>query len=319
MSANVFWGAIFLSRAARPNISERGEQTLSQFEQYLRDEEDLSAPTLRNYLSDLRQFIAWCESTWEEGREEDHHFDPAAVATPAITRYRSYLQTVARLRPATINRYLISLKRYFAWAVDVGLIPRNPAKVVKLVEREEQPPRHLTDQEENHLVAAVTAACGLRDRTIVTLMLHTGLRAQEVCRLKREHVQKGKRSGVVRIYGKRNKYREVPLNATARAVLEEYLPTLQDEAVYLFPSEKTGKALTERALGHLIKKYAKLANVEDLSPHDLRHRFGYRMAESVPLHRLAQIMGHDSLDTTMIYIRGTKADLQKEVEKIAWA
>jgi integrase len=56
----------------------------------------------------------------------------------------------------------------------------------------------------------------------------------------------------------------------------------------------------------------------DVSPHDLRHRFGYRMAEVVPLHRLAQIMGHDSLDTTMIYIRGTQRNLQKEVEKIAW-
>jgi integrase/recombinase XerD len=132
-------------------------------------------------------------------------------------------------------------------------------------------------------------------------------------------VHKGKRSGVLHVHGKRNKYREVPLNATAREVLNDYLPTLPAEAVYLFPSEKTGAALTERALGYVIKKYADLANVKDLSPHDLRHRFGYRMAESVPLHRLAQIMGHDSLDTTMIYIRGTKADLQKEVEKIAWA
>ncbi len=60
------------------------------------------------------------------------------------------------------------------------------------------------------------------------------------------------------------------------------------------------------------------AGVMDVSPHDLRHRFGYRMAERVPLHRLAQIMGHDSLDTTLLYIRGTKRDLQREVEKIAW-
>jgi integrase/recombinase XerD len=71
-------------------------------------------------------------------------------------------------------------------------------------------------------------------------------------------------------------------------------------------------------MGHLIAKYAKLARVLDVSPHDLRHRFGYRMAEVVPLHRLAQIMGHDSLDTTMLYIRGTKQDLQQDVEKIAW-
>jgi integrase/recombinase XerC len=55
-----------------------------------------------------------------------------------------------------------------------------------------------------------------------------------------------------------------------------------------------------------------------LRPHDLRHRFGYRMAEKVPLHRLAQIMGHDSLDTTLIYIQGTQNDLQQAVETIAW-
>jgi len=55
-----------------------------------------------------------------------------------------------------------------------------------------------------------------------------------------------------------------------------------------------------------------------VSPHDLRHRFGYRMAESVPLHRLAQIMGHDSLDTTRLYTQGTRRDLQQAVETIAW-
>ncbi len=68
----------------------------------------------------------------------------------------------------------------------------------------------------------------------------------------------------------------------------------------------------------MIKKYAKRAKVSDVSPHDLRHRFGYCMAKSVPLHRLAQLMGHDSLDTTMIYVKATKSDLQKDVEKIAW-
>ncbi len=69
-------------------------------------------------------------------------------------------------------------------------------------------------------------------------------------------------------------------------------------------------------------RYARLAKVEDVSPHDLRHRFGYRMAEGVPLHRLAQLMGPGtrlrvSLDTTMLYVRGTKADLQAAVEGIA--
>jgi integrase/recombinase XerD len=134
----------------------------------------------------------------------------------------------------------------------------------------------------------------------------------------RQQVHLGKRNGTLRIMGKRKKVREVPLNTTARSILNQYLETLSQECQYLFPSEKTHTALTGRALGHLVTKYATQAQAVDISPHDLRHRFGYWMAEVVPLHRLAQIMGHDSLDTTMLYIRGTKQDLQQDVEKIAW-
>jgi integrase/recombinase XerC len=223
------------------------------------------------------------------------------------------------LRPATVNRALVSIKRYFSWAVEAGLVSRDPARVVKLVNQEPSPPRQLSDREENALVAAASSGDSLRDCTLIVLALHTGLRAAELCSLTPPQVHLGRRSGSLEVRGKRNKYREVPLNATARSALGEYIPTLPAGAQYLFPSRRTGRALTERALGHLIKRYATRAGLADVSPHDLRHRFGYRMAEAVPLHRLAQIMGHDSLNTTMTYVRGTKADLQKEVEKIAWA
>jgi integrase/recombinase XerD len=189
---------------------------------------------------------------------------------------------------------------------------------VKLVGQEDATPRQLDDQEEQALMAAVTKRGLLRDRVLIVLLLHTGLRAREICQLRRDQVKLGKRGGFLEIIGKRNKYREVPLNATARLVLSEYLPTLAPDTVFLFPSGKTKDALSERALGYIVKKYASSAKLIDVSPHDLRHRFGYRMAESVPLHRLAQIMGHDSLDTTRLYIQGTKHDLQQAVETIAW-
>lgn len=292
---------------------------MEAYARHLGDHEDLTAATLRNYLGDLRQFAAWCEATLSEGAEARVTFGPGAVATPTITAYRSYLQASRRLQPATVNRALVSIKRYFAWASETGLVRRDPAKVVKLVNQERSSPRHLSDREENALVAAVHAGSSLRDRTMIVLGLHTGLRAAELCSLAPAQVHLGRRSGTLEVRGKRNKYRDVPLNATARAALEEYLPTLPADAQYLFPSRRTGGSLTERAFGHLVRRYAAHAGLADVSPHDLRHRFGYRMAEAVPLHRLAQIMGHDSLNTTMTYIRGTKADLQKEVEKIAWA
>lgn len=177
----------------------------------------------------------------------------------------------------------------------------------------------MTDQEEAALVVAVQKVGTLRDQTLILLMLHTGLRSMEVCNLTRQDVQLGKRSGSLFVRaGKRNKHREVPLNATIRGALENYLSTLPEDSAYLFPSEKTGGRLGERALRYIFQKYMHFANLEGFSAHDLRHRFGYVMAERTPLHRLAQIMGHDSLDTTMIYVQATQADLQAEVEKIAW-
>jgi integrase/recombinase XerD len=74
----------------------------------------------------------------------------------------------------------------------------------------------------------------------------------------------------------------------------------------------------ELALAQYEQALRDVAKLLDVRPHTLRHHFGYRMAESVPLHRLAQIMGHDSLDTTKLYIQGTKQDLQEAAQTIAW-
>lgn len=314
--------------AEKPTLSEAGQRELERYGRYLREEQDLSAATLRNYLSDLRGFAVFCESSWSEGEGSAESFSPSTVTTPVITMYRSHLKNVSELKPASINRYLVSVKRYFSWASDQGLVARDPARAVKLVPRVVPPPRHLSDREESALVAAAANYGTPRDRTLIVMALHTGLRAKELCNLKPEHVNLGKRSGHLTVYGKRDKYREVPLNVTAREVLREWKGLLPEGTPWLFPSRKaktngSGKRepqpITVRGLGYLVKRYAELAKVEDVSCHDLRHRFGYRMAENTALHRLAQIMGHDSLDTTMVYVRGTQGDLQRSVEEIAWA
>lgn len=166
-----------MRRAGRPALSPSGQQTLDQYEQQLRTQEDLAAATIRNYLSDVHHFAAWYESMRCLGGEEEPAFRPEAITTPTITDYRTYLQQTLRLKPNSVNRALISLKRYFAWLVSTGDLKHDPAKVVKLVGEEVLAPRHLDDQEEQALVAAVTESGSLRDRAIVILMLHAGLRA----------------------------------------------------------------------------------------------------------------------------------------------
>ncbi|MGC5328637.1 tyrosine-type recombinase/integrase [Brevibacillus sp. SYSU BS000544] len=298
-------------------VSEQGKKIIHNFIHNLETKEDLNPKTVKEYAGDLKHFIGWFEG--KQASEETITFRIEDVATPTITRYREVTQREMKLKPATINRRILTLKRFFEWATSEGFLRRDPSKPVKLVPEEKASPRQMSEKEEAALIAAVEHNGSIRDQTIITLMLHTGLRTMEVCDLSPNDVVIGKRSGQLMVRsGKRNKQREVPLNSTCRAALERYMAQLKNDSLFLFPSEKTGDRLTERALRHLIQKYMKLARLEGLSAHDLRHRFGYVMAENTPLHRLAQIMGHDSLDTTMIYVKATRSDLQSEVEKIAW-
>ena len=251
-----------------PALSTTGQVTLDAFATALRTTLDMSPITIRNYLSDLRQFIAWAEAEWAEA-EPPHTFAPTSISTPLVVRYRTYLQQTQHLAPTSINRALISLKRYSAWLCAENLLPRDPVAPVKLIPITHAPPRQLTSSEEEALMAAVQTHGTARDYTLITLMLHTGLRATEICSLRPRDIALRKRSGSVRVYGKRNKYREVPLNATARTVLAPYLAALSAPDAPLFASARTGAPLTTRGLGYMITKYADLARISNLSPHDL--------------------------------------------------
>ena len=113
-----------MTRSEKPTLSKAGEQELERYGADLREEQDLSAATVRNYLSDLRGFASFCESSWSEGEESGEPFSPEGVTTPTITLYRAHLKYVAELKPASINRYLVSVKRYFSRAVRGAPLPR---------------------------------------------------------------------------------------------------------------------------------------------------------------------------------------------------
>jgi len=169
---------------ATSSLSPSGRQELADYEFYLHEQRDISPVTVRNYLSDLRSFIAWYETKSINSAMAIVEFDLAKITTPTLTRYRSYLQSQLKLAPASINRYLVTLKSYFALALEGQKITTNPAKVVKLIPLSLSPPRQISDGEESAIVSAVTNYGSFRDRTIIILMFHTGLRAAEVCQLK---------------------------------------------------------------------------------------------------------------------------------------
>lgn len=172
---------------AQPLLTADGQRSLEHYIQVLEQLEYLSVAMIRNYLSELRQFIAWCEDGWR-GSQEDRCFTSQAVTTSLLMRYRKYLQTSLRLKLSTVNRTVMSLKRYFAWNRNTQFIQSNPAGPIKFVPKEASPPRHLSDEEDDALVVAVNTDGMFCDQTFITFLLHTGLLAQELCVLTRRQI-----------------------------------------------------------------------------------------------------------------------------------
>ncbi|WP_415784170.1 tyrosine-type recombinase/integrase [Deinococcus saxicola] len=299
-----------MKRLSSP-LSAQALRAADAFEHHLHALETLSESTMRAYLSDFRHFACWFETDLE-GRT----FEPEDIGAPLLTRSLAHLELL-RLQPASINRAVVALKRFCGWAQQTGLASGDPARKVRFVRLVPTAPYGVSDLEKAALIRSVPRHGSPRDQAIVVVMLHTGLRAGETCQLEGRDLILAAGKGTLRVTGRGQRVREVALDAAARAAIRRCRPALPGPSARLFPSARQGAALFARALGDLIRKYAQMAGL-DITAHDLRHRFGPVMAGRMPLRRLAQIMGHDSLKTTGLYTRASASALQAEVEETTW-
>lgn len=290
-----------MSRKQHPWISASAEDILAGYRRSLQEHDQLHVATIRNYLSDLRQFMAWCEASWQVGLLPDADFRLPALTTPLIAHYRAYLITVLRLKPASINRALISIKRFCAWATEHDMLGSDPARAIPLVALSDQRPRFLSDAEEEKLLAIVANTAPVRDRAIVVTLLRTGLQTHELCALRIDHVDFSSRASRIIVAGTGAKAREVPIDTLTREALSLYVPTRPPEAISLFVGSRTQEPLTERTVGRIVHAYASQAHLGDISPQDLRNRFGYRIAQTLPLPEVARLLGHTSLTSAVRY------------------
>lgn len=289
--------------AAAPN-----HEYVGSFEAYLRAQ-DRGEKTVAAYTGDLRRFINWFEGS------SGQVFSPAAVTTLDLAEYRGWLQRVGQ-KPASVNRALAAIRAFFQYAREVGLVEANPATNLRRAEEQLAAPRSLDRRQQQALVRAVQKYGSLRDQAIIILLLHTGLRVSELAGLKPEDVR---REGSVWVLvvrsGKGNKRREVPLNDTAKAVMERLLREAPGD---LFASRKRGP-LSVRAVQRMLNKYARIAGLENVTPHVLRHTFAKNLVDmGESLDRVAALLGHANLNTTARYTRPTLGDLEKAVQRVAW-
>lgn len=288
-------------------------ELLQRFESHLVGE-GKSRHTLRAYARDLRLFAEWFSIT------NGTPLRPEAITPIDVRQYRSYLLTVKGSKPATANRKLASLSTFCRWAQEGGLIVANPAQGIAPVEEVRPAPKWLDKNQQYALLRAVQEKGKVRDVALITLMLHTGLRVSEVAALKVGDVELSVRKGALNVRGgKGGKYRTVPLNADARKALQAYMEQRPGLTVgdYLFIGQR-GDRLEAPGIYYLVQSYAYDAHLEEVTPHTLRHTFGKNLVDaSVSIDRVAQLLGHESVDTTRIYTTPSAQDLQNEVEKVA--
>lgn len=262
----------------------------------------LNPKTIKEYAGDLKHFIGWHEYKSIDSHVSVIEFAFHQLNEAELSAYKKAMQEVAELKIATINRRLVTLKMFFEWAVERGYIETNPSLNIKLLTPEKILPRQISANEEKKLIDAVTKNGSLRDQAIIKIMLNTGLKTGEVCQILRTNIELTKRRGYLNIKNEEG-LRRIPLNPACRDILGKHMATLTSQTSFLFPSEKTGEMLGARALRHIIKKYMKIAGLDGHNSLSIRHRFGYSKALNTPIHKLAEIMGHNNLSSTMVYLK----------------
>lgn len=291
---------------------------LEEFMNTLR-EQDLSFATVRAYSHDLKRFFHWLQYV------QNNDISIEKLNGADFIGYREYLINEQKAKPTTVKRRLEALKRLCRWAHGQGILKTDPTKDIKPVRMMKQmKPMGLVEAEVHALLrAAGMSSHGLarRNYALVQVFLQAGLRAGEVASLCITDVTLRDRAGSIRVrHGKGRKERIVPLNAAARRALHQYL----ESRVTLSPDDPLfanvrGDALSVRSIQHTVSEIARRAQISriQVSPHTLRHTFSLNYLQKNPgkLVGLANLLGHESLDTTALYTRPSIEELSQDLER----
>ena len=286
---------------------------VADYQEYL-EQAGKSANTVKAYIHDVAAFAAWFEQTTGD------RFVPGIVDPREITDYRGFLLRRGN-SPTTVNRRLVSLRRYFLWAKKQGTINDNPFEMLERVRVKEQKdvaPRWLRRKEQLALLRAVRQGENPRDLAIIQMMLGAGLRISEAAALNVSDIELNDRSGWVYVRtGKGMKPRSIPLSVHVRKSLQAYLEIRANEDEEdLFLGQRG--PLSEWGIHAIVKKYAYQARLEDAPAHTLRHSFAKNLVDAgTPLDQVATLLGHQSLDTTRIYTQPSERDLERAVQRAA--
>jgi site-specific recombinase XerD len=288
-------------------MNDQVDQFLAELER-----QQLAPYTIENYASDLRVFARhFLGSTGEE-------FQADRITSTDIRDFKTHLLAVERRAPATANRRLYALRKFFHWAIAAGLAKEDPTAAVKGAQSTPLAPRSLEKKDVDRLLRAAQRDQNKRNLAILQVLRHTGIRIGELAALRLPDVAISERKGTLVVRsGKGSRHRVVPLNADARMAISDYVevrPKVTDD--HLFISQR-GQGLKEQAVELIVAKYARAAGLDGVTPQQLRHSFGkHALDAGVDLVTVSRLLGHTRLQTTAIYTTPSQQDLERAVARL---
>ena len=277
---------------------------LTDYEYYLRMERAMSPNTVASYCSDVEKFLIWADVAPEKVQPEN---------------LLDYLSTKKSLSERSQSRMLSALRNFYGWMLVEGYMDENPCDKVDMPKLGVYLPSVLSVEEVAAIIDSVgrTDWIGLRDKAILEVLYGCGLRVSEAVGLRISGLYLDE--GFIRIIGKGNKERLVPLGDMACDAIRDYLDARpqpadseSDDILFL---NRFGKRFSRVSMFKLVKKQALLAGVnKEISPHTFRHSFATHLVENgADLRVVQEMLGHESITTTEIYTHIETATWQKDI------
>ena len=286
-------------------------ELLKRFRRHLRLLKGVSPNTVAAYISDVGKLITWCE---EEQR------DPVTLTLDDLETFSASLHDLG-IASSSHARILCGVRAFSQYLTIDGYVEQDPSELLESPIQDKHLPDVLSTEEVDMIINAIDLSKweGQRNRAIIEVLFSCGLRVSELITLTLSNIYE--EDGFVRILGKGNKERLVPISG--RALHELHLWYMDRRQMKIKPGEedyvflnRRGAHLTRTMIFIMIKQYAAMAGIrKTISPHTLRHSFATALLEGGASLRVIQtLLGHESIGTTEIYTHIDMSTLRQEIE-----
>lgn len=293
-------------------------EALEDFGNYLRLERGLSENTVSSYVSDVALFFDYLSSV-EDGSAPERPEDCDRYCVSSYLAGR--LDTLSSRSQA---RVLTSIRTFFSFMMEEGRCDENPCELIDTPKPQKKLPVVLSVEEVGRMISSVdlTDPLGHRNKAILEVMYGCGLRVSEAVSIRVTDIFAGEQ--FIRVIGKGDKQRLVPIGECALSAIRYYMPdrqrildsckTAMKDTDVLFLNRR-GKPMTRVMVFNIVREAASRAGIaKDISPHTLRHSFATHLIENgADLRAVQQMLGHESIMTTEIYTHVETSKWQKTI------